>query len=134
MPILLLLLAGAAAAKPSAPADCADARLPLLLHELPLPAQQLLGRGEAGVGGLADRDEPFTATDAVFGPLRPMTRFVGAAAGERCLAVVLERGGIAHFVETAILREVDGRWGLVATRAPTEGEVAAWKTAAQAKR
>ncbi len=63
-----------------------------------------------------------------------MTRFVRAAAGERCLAVVLERGGIAHFVETAILREVDGRWGLVGARAPTADEMAAWKTTARAKR
>ena len=124
--LLALLAAGAVhAAEVPATADCIQPALPLLLHELPLDIQQLLGRGKTGIGGLADTNERFTATDAVSSDPAPMTRFRWAGQGDGCYAVTLERGGFIRSVETAVLRQVDGAWRVIGTRAPEAGELAA---------
>lgn len=125
-PILLpLWLAGAVhAAEVPQGADCIRPALPLLLHELPLDVQRLLGRGQAGIGGLADSHERFSATDALSANPAPMTRFRWAGQGDGCYAVTLERGGFIRHIETAVLRQTDGAWRIVGTRVPNPGETA----------
>ena len=121
---LAVLLCGAVhAADIPAGADCAGPALPLLLTELPPDVQRLLGRGVAGIGGLADANERFTATDAIGPPYAPMTRFRWAGQGENCYAVTLERGGFIRHVETAVLRQVDGVWRIAGTRVPSPEEM-----------
>lgn len=122
--LLALLASGAVhAAEAPATAGCIQPALPLLLHELPLDIQQLLGRGKPGIGGLADTDEAFTATDAIGINPAPMTRFRWAGQGDGCYAVTLERGGFIRHVETVVLRQVDGAWRVIGTRAPEAGEM-----------
>jgi hypothetical protein len=126
--LIALLLAGAAqfpahAADLPASADCVRPALPFQLDELPADIQSLLGRGQAGIGGLADRDEAFNATDAVGHGNAPMTRFRWAGQGDDCYAVTLERGGFAHYVETLVLRRGEGGWRIVATRTPGPDEM-----------
>lgn len=122
--LLAVLLSGAAhAADIPATDDCAKPALPLLLHELPADIQRLLGRGRPGIGGLADTNERFTATDAIGIDPAPMTRFRWAGQGKDCYAVTLERGGIARHIETAVLRHVDGAWRILGTRAPYPEEI-----------
>ncbi|AVR95551.1 hypothetical protein [Pseudoduganella armeniaca] len=126
--LIALLLAAATqfpahAADLPASADCVKPALPFLLDELPAEIQRLLGRGTAGVGGLADRDEAFNATDAIGHGSAPMSRFRWAGQGDDCYAVTLERGGFAHYVETLILRRGEGGWRIVATRAPAPDEM-----------
>lgn len=125
---LIALLAGAVqfpahAAGLPASVDCARPSLPLLLDELPADIRKLLGRGEAGIGGLADRDEAFNATDAIGHGNAPMTRFRWAGQGEDCFAVTLERGGFAHYLETLVLRRGQQGWHIAATRAPRAEEM-----------
>ena len=123
---LAVLACGAVhAADIPADADCAAPALPLLLAELPLDVQRLLGRGVDGIGGLADSHERFTATDAIGPPYAPMTRFRWAGQGKDCYAVTLERGGFARHIETAVLRHVDGAWRLIGMRAPRAEEIGA---------
>jgi hypothetical protein len=124
-PILLLLsMAGAVhAAEVPQGADCVRPALPLLLHELPPDIQRLLGRGQAGIGGLADTHERFTATDAIGIDPAPMTRFRWAGQGDGCYAVTLERGGFIRYVETAVLRRIDGSWRVIGTREPEAAEM-----------
>ena len=123
-PILLLLFVAGAAHAAEVPqgADCAKAAVPLLLHEMPPDIQRLLGRGQAGIGGLADSNERFSATDALSAHPAPMTRFRWAGQGNGCYAVTLERGGFIRYVETAVLREIDGAWRIVGTRVPGPAE------------
>lgn len=130
--LIALLVAGTAqlsvqfsahAAGLPASADCVKPALPFLLDELPGEVQTLLGRGTSGVGGLADRDEAFNATDAIGHGNAPMSRFRWAGQGDDCYAVTVERGGFAHYVETLILRRGTGGWRIVATRAPGPGEM-----------
>lgn len=121
--LLALVAAGAVhAAEVPATADCVKPGLPLLLHELPLDVQQLLGRGQPGIGGLADSNERFSASDALSANPAPMTRFRWAGQGDACYAVTLERGGFIRHVETAVLREIDGAWRIVGRRAPSQEE------------
>ncbi|GGY81668.1 hypothetical protein ACFFTM_07240 [Pseudoduganella plicata] len=121
--LLALLASGAVhAAEVPAAADCIKPALPLLIHELPLDIQQLLGRGRPGIGGLADSNERFSATDALSKNPAPMTRFRWAGQGDGCYAVTLERGGFIRYVETAVLRQTDGAWRIVGTRVPNPEE------------
>lgn len=125
---LIALLAGAVqfpahAAGLPASVDCPKPSLPLLLDELPADIQKLLGRGDTGIGGLADRGEAFNATDAIGHGSAPMTRFHWAGQGEDCYAVTLERGGFVHYVETLVLRRGQQGWHIASTRAPQAGEM-----------
>ncbi|WEF30919.1 hypothetical protein [Pseudoduganella chitinolytica] len=126
--LVALLLAGAVpvaahAADVPAADDCAGAALPLLLHELPAEIQGLLGRGRAGIAGLADTNERFSATDALSINPAPMTRFRWAGQGVDCYAVTLERGGFMRHIETAVLRRVEGAWRVMGMRAPHPAEM-----------
>ncbi|HEY5800498.1 MAG TPA: hypothetical protein VIT92_09775 [Burkholderiaceae bacterium] len=96
---MILLLLTALTGQAGAPCTV-EAGLPATsLSQLPPTVQYALGRGIAGPDGIADRNEPFGASDMALRPL-PRRRFVTASLGKRCMTVTLEHGGIAYMPET----------------------------------
>jgi hypothetical protein len=67
------------------------------LKALPASIREALHVDRPGVNGVADRDQPFSATDVVIEP-RPMRRFITAGQDGNLWLVVLEYGGLASGV------------------------------------
>ncbi|WP_036173011.1 hypothetical protein [Massilia sp. 9096] len=63
----------------------------------------------AALGEMSDRGGPF-APGCVSLHGEPHSRFAGARVGADTAQVRIERGGIAHFVDTRNFRKVDGHW------------------------
>jgi hypothetical protein len=108
------------------PAQCPSTewRPAASIGALPDDVQLLLGRGNRGVGGIADAGEAFNASDAIApGSLLPMSRFKSAALAEDCVTVIVERGGIAHYFEALVFRKEKLAWRLVGSRAPADEEM-----------
>ena len=127
--LLLLPLAAADACADSRADAASDCSAPpavaiATLAALPAAVRTLLDADDTGIGGVAEADQAFTASDAVFGKLRPMRRFRTAGAGADCYAVTLEYGGIAHYFQTTIVRRTAGAWRIAGTRMPTAAELA----------
>ena len=59
-----------------------------------------LGRGKAGVEGIADKWEKFNATDAMYNQL-PGRRFITGGAGASSVLVSYEQGGIGYTIRAA---------------------------------
>ena len=79
------------------------------LESLPAQVKALLGRGRAGLDGIADRNGKFNVADVVDNRL-PMRRFVLAGFNERCALVAVERGGRGHWFEVLAFERADGKW------------------------
>lgn len=60
-------------------------------------------------GDISDRGGPFSPGCLVV-PGQPMNRFAGARVGKDLVLVSVERGGLAHYVDTLAYRQVDGHW------------------------
>jgi hypothetical protein len=120
---MLLALSGAACAHVLAcPAN--GLRPVASLSALPDDVQLLLGRGNSGVGGIADAKEAFNASDAIApGEVLPMSRFNRASLGEDCVTVIVERGGIAHHFEALVFRKEKLAWRLAGKRAASAEEL-----------
>lgn len=76
------------------------------MFRLPPAILEHLGIRRPGIGGVADRGEPFNPTDYV-NPEYPMRRFVVAGHGGDFWIVVIEHGGIALGTDAYLY--VDGK-------------------------
>lgn len=65
------------------------------LHDLPAPILDTLGAHKPGLEGIADRGQPFNATDVIEHPW-PFRRFVIAGHDGNAWLVAYEQGGYAH--------------------------------------
>ena len=79
------------------------------LESLPAQVNALLGRGHAGLEGIADRNGKFNLTDVVDDKL-PVRRFILAGFNDRCALVAVERGGRGHWFEVLAFERTDGTW------------------------
>jgi hypothetical protein len=124
----LLIAFGAclAASAHAEPVQCSGGEMrPITsIATLPDDVQLLLGRGNSGVGGIADAKEAFNASDAISaGEVLPMSRFNKASLGEDCVTVIVERGGIAHHFEALVFRKEKLAWRLAGKRAASTEEL-----------
>jgi hypothetical protein len=76
---------------------------------IPPEVYVLLGGGEKGLDGIADRGGKFNSTDVVDRAL-PMRRFVLAGSSSSCVAVAFERGGRSHRIELWVFSRNAGAW------------------------
>ena len=118
--VLILLSLGTTASEPLLPWRNYEFREIGSLAALPASIQEKLGTHIAGIGGVAERDRPFNATDVVVGS-HPMRRFVVAGQSGNTWLVALEHGGIAYYIEVYLF--TDGaspqRWTLPISRPPS---------------
>jgi hypothetical protein len=71
------------------------------LGQVPVVLQAALGAGQPGLGGVADRGQPFNHTDVVDQQL-PMRRFLVAGHDGRTWLVAVEHGGRGYSVEVLL--------------------------------
>ena len=83
------------------------------LRKLPPAIQAVLGVGTPGMGGIADRNGKYNATDVVFFS-HPMRRFLIAGLDGDTTLVAIERGGIGWNVEVSLFNKtaVERNWTL----------------------
>ena len=72
------------------------------LSALPLPIQKRLGVVKPGLDGVADKNQPFNATDVVDSSL-PWRRFLAAGRENDVWLVALEHGGRGYNVQAYLL-------------------------------
>jgi len=110
---MLSLLFAPHALEKSTAAPARDERTNVILgHKGDLPPDALAAFLAELTLQVADAGEPFQATD-VLDPKKPLpiARFISAQqTGCDRLIVNYERGGIAHFRESALLERSGGRW------------------------
>jgi hypothetical protein len=86
------------------------------LADLPAVIQSGLGVGRPGLDGVAERGQPFNATDVVDEDL-PLRRFLAAGREGDTWLVALERGGRGYSVEVFLYSALDAtpkqRWVLL---------------------
>jgi len=102
---LVFVIAGAAGL-PAASAQQATPPQPgevASLADLPSDIRLVIGPD------VSDRGGPFAA-GCVSVNGEPHSRFVSARMGADTAQVTLERGGIAHYVDTLDFRQLNGRW------------------------
>jgi hypothetical protein len=87
----------AAADKPAAPGELTS------LTQLPSDIRVVIGPD------VSDRGGPFAA-GCVSAHGEPHSRFVSARMADDKAQVTVERGGIAHYVDTLDFRQMNGRW------------------------
>ena len=71
------------------------------LADLPPRIQSALGATRPGIDGIADRDEPFNATDVVYND-HPTRRFLTAGSDGDTWLVAVEHGGRGYNVEVSL--------------------------------
>ena len=76
------------------------------LAELPPVIQSALGAGRSGLDGIADRGQPYNATDDVVDAW-PMRRFLVAGRDRATWLVAVEHGGRGHSVEVFLFSPPD---------------------------
>ena len=74
------------------------------LADLPPVIQSALGSSRSGLDGIADRGQPFNATDAVVGTW-PTRRFLVAGRDRETWLVALEHGGRGYSVEVFLFSQ-----------------------------
>jgi len=96
------------------------------LRALPTSIQKALNVDRPGVDGVADRGQPFNATDVIIEP-GPMRRFITAGHDGNLWLVVLEHGGIGYSVQVMEFAggDVRNRWVLFDTPKSLEDAVGA---------
>jgi len=116
---LVLILIGLSACKSDVPADLHKARkteVSINLRPLGINRSERFKEVRANalpkavldqMGGVADKDEPFNATDIV-DPGQPMTRLVVAAVSEHYCAITYWKGGMVLTFNTKVFELSDG--------------------------
>ena len=79
------------------------------LAAVPADVAIALGRPIVGLKGIADRGEPFNATDIVETDL-PMRRFVVGGISDDYVIVAVEIGGRGHTLSAIAFTRVDSKW------------------------
>jgi hypothetical protein len=79
------------------------------LAQLPEGVGTWIGRGEKGIGGIADAGARYNPSDSADAQL-PSRRLVLAGVGADCVVVVAERGGLLHSVELYTLHLTESTW------------------------
>ncbi len=110
-----LMIAMACVPAPRAPQPIPDVRLAghtfrevKSLGELPQALQKVLGLGREGLGGIADRDQRYNATDAVE-PGLPMHRLVTAGIDGDFALVEIEHGGFISRTDATLYSGIHGK-------------------------
>ena len=80
------------------------------LAALPAAIRNLLGADRKDHDGLADKDQPFQATDVIIEPDLPARRFRLAAVGANCIVVEIERGGIGYSIDAQAFEKFGLDW------------------------
>lgn len=109
--VVCLLSAAALPAWPQqAPAESVQESTEVMsLAALPAPVREQL---TDELGAMSDRGGPFNPGCVMTAGV-PSRRFVRALVGHGVARVDVERGGIAHYVETLEFRQADGGWTLI---------------------
>jgi hypothetical protein len=109
---------------PAVPWQGHELREVTTLSALPASIRKTLGVDRPGLGGVADRGQPFNATDVIFEP-GPWRRFITAGRDGNLWLVVLEHGGIGYSVQVMEFAggDVRNRWVLFDTPKSLEDAV-----------
>ena len=79
------------------------------INQLPLAIQEDLGRFKGGLAGMADRNEPFNVSDAIY-TNNPRRRFVIAGMSSHRVLVFIEYGGIGYSREVSLFERTGDEW------------------------
>lgn len=111
--VLMLMLACPAQAQAwaqDASCDAEDRTAVTSLDALPAQVQDLLGRARPGVAGIADVGGKFNPSDVILDQSVPMRRLIGGAAGQRCIRLTVEYGGVGHDRKTLEYQLIANNW------------------------
>lgn len=89
------------------------------LDQLPPQILALLERDKTGTDGIADIGGKFNPGDVIIDHSVPRRRLVGGVAGDDCIMLTVEYGGIGHYQKNLEYRLAAPGWTqLTATKAP----------------
>src|SRR5471030_1496390 len=77
--------------------DASEGKPVASLDELPVKAQEILGRAKSGISGIADIGGKFNPSDAIIDDSIPGRRLISGVAGNSYIWLVVEYGGIGHY-------------------------------------
>lgn len=100
-----------AAAQQAPGGSAPESSLVTSLAALPAAVRDLIS---SDLGEISDSGGPFNA-GCVMQAGVPSARFMHAKLGQDVATVAVERGGIAHYVETLEFQQANGSWKLVRT-------------------
>jgi hypothetical protein len=80
------------------------------LRDLPKDVLSLLGRFEKPQPVIADIGEPFNASDVLYLDSPPQRRLVSGVASKDCVALKVEFGGFAHYMEQVEFQDTWRGW------------------------
>lgn len=96
--VLMLMLACPPQSRAQDASCDADGRAAVTsLDALPAQVQDLLGRARPGIAGIADIGGKFNPSDVILDQTVPMRRLIGGVAGQRCIWLTVEYGGVGHY-------------------------------------
>jgi hypothetical protein len=85
------------------------------VDQLPRAIQEELGRFKVGLGGIADRHEPYNSGDAIY-TNNPRRRFVVAGMNSHRVLVFIEYGGIGYSRAVSLFERTGDEWKVVSQR------------------
>lgn len=108
--LMLMLACPAQAWAQDASCDADDRTAVASLDALPAQVQDLLGRARPGVAGIADVGGKFNPSDVILDRSVPMRRLIGGVAGQRCIWLTVEYGGVGHDRKTLEYHLIANNW------------------------
>lgn len=107
---MLMLACTAQSRAQDASCDADDRAAVTSLDALPAQVQDLLGRARPGIDGIADIGGKFNPSDVILDQTVPMRRLIGGVAGQRCISLTVEYGGVGHYEKKLEYRLIAHSW------------------------